>query len=558
MRKSNDFLRALTAEKQSMFILIFFSIYGLLAKNEATAFSFSAPLFSNFVTVITPKTKKTLHFRKDSKQTRIKDRDSWQAQIEEEIKKHNDVGMLPKQLVEQIPPVITKWARTRTSEGALKAQALLERYANEYIQGNPSIQTLEVRLFNIAMDGWTKSQRHDAPQRIQKLMRYMQDLRSSRQELTNLVPDVISMSSLCLAWAKSRSPDAATKANAILEYMEQQNLRPNTITYNAVLLAHVHSPHRDKALYVERILSRMKHRFEIDGHEECRPDICSYQSLIAAWSRTRLSGTPHQAEEVLMFLNTESRLGKVHLTPNCHCYVATIHAWSHSEERNKSQRAYELLCHMKDLYIQTQNQDLKPNVVAYTAVLNACALPIDKAERESSLSLAIQVMDQMKLDGYDRPNFLTYSAFLHVLGSTIPPSPRREKMALQVIQDARENGQVGYIVLEKLQIASPLVYENIVKNITEHDTLGNKIVKIPYHWGKYVIGERDPNRRVMKDNTSAFIHKANYLKLQEVKRKRGPTNSIEWNCLEESKNVHISVKFDNSTLIWTDEPLRIH
>lgn len=525
------------------------------------AFSTSTPLppshSSKIVTAVTPKTKKTLHFLKDDCRPRKTDetRIPWRVQIEQEIKQHSGIGTLPKQLLDQIPPVITCWARRRTPEGATKAQALLERYVDEYLAGNPHAK-LEVRLFNIAMDAWTKSRRDDAPQQIQKLMKLMQDLRASDsndQVLVNLVPDVISMSSLCLAWAKSRSPHAAEKATAILEYMERQGLRPNTITYNAVLLAHVHSQSRDKAIKVEGIIARMKYRHEQCHHDECRPDVYSYQSLIAAWSRTSMSGTPQKAEEVLDYLDMEARMGKTYLTPNCHCYVAAIHAWSHSEEHFKSRRAYEILCHMRDLYKQTSKEELKPNVVAYTAVLNACALPVDKLERESALAIAQLVMEELRIYGHDRPNFLTYAAFLHVLGSTIPNGTRRDDLSRQAFNEARANGQVGYIVLEKLHIASPTTYNAIVENITEQDEHGNNVVRIPYSWGRHVVGERDPMTRVIKDDTTKEIQKANYLKLQEVKRKHGMKATFHVQLSRETKRV--PVHYDNFTINWSEESL---
>jgi hypothetical protein len=544
------------------FAIVFLLIHARLGHISLSS-SFGVHAFStttppspptNVVTIVTPKHKKTLHFCKGEGQLHIQEGGpaAWELQIEQDIQQCDGAGTLPKHLLDQIPPVITRWARKRSSLGATKAQILLGRYVQEYTAGNPHAK-LEVRLFNIAMDAWTKSRRTDAPEQIQKLFKQMQDLRTSHIELSTLVPDVISLSSLCLAWAKSRLPDAAQRATTILEYMEREGLRPNTITYNAVLLAHVHSQRRDKAIQVERIIARMIHRQELMGHDECRPDVCSYQSLIAAWSRTRLSGTPQKAEEVLEFMNMESRMGKAYLAPNCHCYVAAIHAWSHSEERCKSRRAYEILCHMRDLYEQTKKQELKPNVVAYTAVLNACALPVDKLERESALSIALLVMEELRVYGHDRPNFLTYAAFLHVLGSTIPHGTRRDTLALKYFRQAKARGQVGFIVLEKLHTASPTTYHAIAEKITEQDDHGNDVVRIPHAWGKNVVGERDPMTRVIKDDTTTEIQKANYIKLQEVKRKRGTKTNFHAQLNQE--NDRAPVQYDDFTIKWSEESL---
>jgi hypothetical protein len=518
--------------------------------------SSATPAASQVVTTVTPHKKKTLHFRKDKSSRRKGDRSSkWRQAIEQDIRSHKTVGTLSKELIDQIPPVITGWARRKSSEGAEKAQFLLERYVQEFKAGNPHALP-ETRLFNIAMDAWTKSRQRDSPQKIQAIMKMMQDLRhgeDTANSAAHLIPDVISMSSLCLAWAKSRQPHAADQAQAILEYMERQGLRPNTITYNAVLLAYAKSTRRDKALQVERIIDQMSDRSKV-RFPECRPDVCSYQSLICAWSRTALSGTPQKAEEVLHFLDTESRVwGKKHLTPNAHCYVAAIHAWSHSEEQHKSRRAYEILQHMRLLYDDTKDEHVKPNVFAYTAVLNACALPVCKSERADALQIAMLVMDELRLYKHDAPNFLTYAAFLHVVGSTLAhDDERRDTLASTAIERAQADGQVGYIVLEKLHIASPNTYRAIVKDITEEQG-ALEVVRIPHPWGRHVVGERDPSRRVLKDDAKWELQKSSYLKLQEVKRKHGKKSSFFGSMDRRKNGIPVDEGF---TIEWSEESLR--
>eukprot|EP00546_Thalassionema_frauenfeldii_P007599 CAMPEP_0178918908 /NCGR_PEP_ID=MMETSP0786-20121207/14102_1 /TAXON_ID=186022 /ORGANISM="Thalassionema frauenfeldii, Strain CCMP 1798" /LENGTH=474 /DNA_ID=CAMNT_0020592699 /DNA_START=28 /DNA_END=1449 /DNA_ORIENTATION=+ len=455
-------------------------------KSPPIAAAFSL-LTSKVVTTITPKSEK-LHFRKDKRSPEGflryhkkygRQTFQWRCKIVESLN-NTEVGKTPKELLDQVPRVLTSCARDRTSEGAKQAQLLLNRYVREVEAGN-RYAAPEVQLFNIAMDAWVKSRRSDAPEKIKGILKTMQDLRLNHN-LSELIPDVISLSLFCLAWARSREPIAAEKAHEILNYMERRGLRPNTFTYNAVLLSHVHSNKRDKALAVESLINHMKERCNA-GNTECCPDICSYQSLIAAWSRTSMYGTPQKAEEVLHFLDEESRNGKEDLRPNCHCYVAAIHAWSHSEELEKSRRAYELLQHMRDLYEQDHTYiDLKPNVVAYTAVLNACALPADKGECQSALQIAQLVMEEMRLYKYDQPNFLTFSAFLQVLSSTLPHGKRRDQLALETFEQACASGQVGYLTLEKLQHASPKTYNNFVKDLTEKDRDGNHIVQIPFEW----------------------------------------------------------------------------
>jgi hypothetical protein len=369
---------------------------------------------------------------------------------------------------------MTSWARTRSLQGTQQTLQLLTRYVEEckHVTG-PNNQTIpETRLFNIAMDAWTKSGRPEAPQEILKLFKKMQALRS---RWPNLQPDVISLSSLCLAWAKSRRPDAAQQAKEILEHMIQKGYKPNTKTYNAVLLAFVHSSDKEKAQHVETLIQQMQERFD-SGHIDCRPDVCSYQCLMTALSRTP-NLSPTRVEEIL------NQLRQNHLVePNAHCYVAAIHAWGYSRELNKSRRAYELLLQLRKEYRKSgQKPSLKPNVVAYTAVINACAMTMET----DALAIAQLVMEEMRYDSFDKPTFMTYAAFLHVLGSSVPFSDqRRHLLAQQIMEQAINDGQVGCIVLEKLYTASASVYKEMV----EIDREG--VAHIPPEWSRNVVGER--------------------------------------------------------------------
>jgi len=532
-----------------------------------TAFSIPVPSImsttdSKFVTTVLPRSNKTLHFRKDKRRSRKrvnhkKNGNVSRIQRRSMInRKFNNasVGVVPRALLDEIPKAIACCAYDRSYEGGRQAQALLKRYIQEFLAGN-SNATLNNRLFNAVMNAWVKSEHQDAPQKIQNIMKIMQDLRK-QHDLLDLAPDVISMSLYCLACAKSRKPIAAQKAQGILGHMERKGLKPNTFTYNAVLLAHVHSNNREKALKVEALIHHMTQRYD-SGHSECRPDVCSYQSLIAAWSRTSMYGTPQKAEEVLNFLYDESRQrGKGYLRPNCHCYVAAIHAWSFSQEVQKARHAYEILQHMRQLYEEKPAYiDLKPNVVAYTAVLNACSLPVNDAEQENALQIAQLVMEEMRIYKYDRPNFLTFSAFLQVLSSTLPYCKKRDKLSRDTFEQARDSGQVGYIVLEKLQIASPSTYNDIVKEITQQDDDCNDIVQIPFRWSSNVVRERDPNCRFLRDVRDENIEESNYLKLKEIKKKHGEhSDFIEKRRIEkESSTGHGSQ--EDSIINWSEKIL---
>jgi hypothetical protein len=440
-----------------------------------------------------------------------------------------EVGKLSSNVLSKIVPAMSGWSRTKSHHGALKAQEMLERYVHEHSAGNDHA-VLETRHFNAVMDAWAKSRREDAPDQVQAIIKWMNELRLKDPEL-NVKPDVISMSTLVIAW--SRTKGGSEQALSILQYMERKGLAPNTVTYNSVLMGLVHCPDREKALKAEQIIHRMEQRFQ-NGYHECRPDVYSYQSLIAAWSRTTLAGTPQRAEEVLHFLDKKSKEGRSELTPNVHCFTAAIHAWSHSSERSKARRAYQILQHMRELYQAEQNPTLKPNVVTYTAVMNACAMPADTEERDTALQIAQLTLEELRYCGEDAPNFLTYSAMLHVIATTRDEGDARDALAKQAFVDACRDGQVGRIVMEKFGIAaSKEVYLEVLGDFVSN----TEIAKLPIEWTRNVKGEQEPHHRrsSMKEAFDQKLSAASFSKLQQVRFKEGTSghyskerDTVQW------------------------------
>lgn len=226
------------------------------------------------------------------------------------------VGNLSGDVLKNMVSAISRWARRKEDDAPDRAEELLERIIQENLAHNHHA-VLTITMFNSAMNAYSK--RGD-PTGVQRILRRMEYLRANNAHLAHLKPDVFSMSTLATAWAKSKSPEAALKAQYILEYMEVKKLNPNTITYNAVLSALAQGNQVDKAIRAEDIVNQMKERSE--ANEDCRPDIYSYQTLIQAWAKTTLPGSPQKAEQILRYMDEEAEKGQSGLSPNVYCFTS--------------------------------------------------------------------------------------------------------------------------------------------------------------------------------------------------------------------------------------------
>lgn len=421
-------------------------------------------------------------------------------------------GELTEEVLKQMVPAISRWGRRKNIGSAERAEELLERLIEESIAGNPCAE-LTAPMFNAAMNGYAKI---GHPQGVVRILRRMEALQSQYDHLAHLKPDVFSMSTLATAWAKSRSPEAATKALGILNYMDVQKLSPNTITYNAVLHALAMGDQIDKAVQVEDVVRRMERRY-VDG-EDCKPDIYSYQSLIQAWARTSLPGSPQKAEQILRYLDQQSEDGDKGLSPNVYCFTTTIHAWAKSCEKKRARSAYEILQHMRKRYMENYSKRVKPNVVAFTAVLNACSWPEDFSERQEAFQIAQLTMAELSLGTYDKPNFLSYAAFLSVCASTLDEGDYRDEVIRNTFVECVKAGQVGQIVMEKLKVAaSHDLYDELVGKYLKDDGT----YAIPRMWTLSIKGERssdthDLGTRIWKNMDS--ISESSKLRLKAVQK----------------------------------------
>ena len=165
-----------------------------------------------------------------------------------------------------------------------------------------------------------------------------------------------------------------------------------------------------------------------------------------------------------------------------------------------------------------------PNVVLYTAVLNACARPVDDDEKQESYDIAVLTMEEILLlskassaEGSRRrrqrgstvqnqkelvsPNFLTFAAFLGVCSYTLLPSSQRDDIVERTFQQCCEYGQCGQIVLEKLkQAASPTLYQKLLgeylqpsdgeENYYHASTGVLNTQALPRAWTRHIRGER--------------------------------------------------------------------
>jgi hypothetical protein len=234
-----------------------------------------------------------------------------------------------------------------------------------------------------------------------------------------------------------------------------------------------------------------------------------------------------------------------------HSIIATIHAWAKSKEKQKARSAYQIFNQMKKRYIESRSGALKPNVIVFTAVLNACAWPETDSEKEEAFNIAELTMEELSLGAFDKPNFLSFAAFLCVCCSTLDPGEVRDRIVRNTFEQCVEMGQVAGIVIQKLTTAaSPELYHELVDDYRNK----NGDLELPYRWSANVKGERNVGPvlgpvRVDSEakGASTGLTLASKLRLKEIEGFRGKSGAYSGEGYTHPEDEGIA---------WSREPLR--
>jgi hypothetical protein len=215
-----------------------------------------------------------------------------------------------------------------------RAQALLDRVPRDVV-------TPDIQSYNILLSAYAKVGNGPAAERLLKHVCRQWQLQEERlrqskersfgddQSLEMIRPNVVTWTTVISAWAKSSSPDAASRAQALLTRMNDPSnapsVRPNRRTLNAVLLCWSRSCRKDGPDRCLAVLQQMKDLYA-KGELDDPPVLSSYRTVINAYARV---GQPSNDEDLF----EEMYRGFVHddhehLKPDLQILTSLLEAWA--------------------------------------------------------------------------------------------------------------------------------------------------------------------------------------------------------------------------------------
>jgi pentatricopeptide repeat protein len=264
-----------------------------------------------------------------------------------------------------------------------------ERLLIEKIKDGTPGEDFDTLSFNLVLNAWARKRTKDSAQRADVLLHTL-------LQIPQIRADGYSYFAVLNSLAKSGGKrDAALRSEKLLYQMEHSITVDSDYCYNAVMDCWSASGCDDSGRRAQRWLTRLEERGP-------PPTKVSYNACIKAWARTR-NGAP-EAHRLIKRMNN---IGG-DLSPDKISYSTCIDAWCRCTTNltDAAEKAEELLHHMERE--SQQNEDLRPDIVAYTSVLYAFAKAGVDTQR------AMGLVDRLRLFGKEKPNSTFLNTLIHL------------------------------------------------------------------------------------------------------------------------------------------------
>lgn len=336
-------------------------------------------------------------------------------------------------------------------EAAEGAERIFRRMERAY-EGGCSEARPSVPSFNTVIDAWVKSGLVRGPLAAEEILKKMIYLHEKGVE--DVEPTVVSFSSVMNGWAKSQQDGSAERALEIYQLMEDMreagtiSAIPNAYTYSILIDALCKAGLLDEA---ENVFNNIVRNYADDASNP-KPNKIQATQIMDAIAKSGDSAAGVKTEVLLTTLERlYEKYGDKEMRPSKVSYTACINSWAKSKAFEKARKARETLDRMIEAY-KNGNSEAKPNVNAFTAVINACAFTQgDMLEKSEALQLATTTYKELYASDYGEPNQFTFATFLRACANIIPPGEQRVSSMKSVLQQAANQGKVDDLVLKVLQ-----------------------------------------------------------------------------------------------------------
>jgi pentatricopeptide repeat protein len=326
--------------------------------------------------------------------------------------------------------VIAGWAVSKDPQAPQRVEALLKLM--EDLHDKEGLETKPNQIaYNAFLDCLSRSGNPNAAQRAETILRRMQA--QWRAGFASIKPDIVSFTSVIAAWSRSKDAVAPERAEALFREMQESgdgDLQPNPLTYNALMSTF--SRH-NRPFKVQTVFDAMETRYKA-GDSSARPSFPAYTTLLQAWAK---AAEPERAAAVLADMVQKFETGDLERKPDTRSFNTVLQAWYRSTRPDAADKAEEGLASMHSLAVSGRF-NVRPDLFTYSCVISAhvkSGRP-DSAERAHKLLQRLKELYAETDDAACRPDLRVYADVLCVWTKSRSPQAANiiEELILELSQ----------------------------------------------------------------------------------------------------------------------------
>jgi len=330
------------------------------------------------------------------------------------------------------------WSKSGSPESLQHAQSVFEniKELNSTLSKGEASSLFNAETYCNMILAWAKLTLPEAPKQAHKLLDEMVDLHSKHCFPSNSEPSLLAFNAVIAAWAREGNGAMAERVLYQLDNVAKdcQDLMSDVISYNSVLHAHLRTKNRDLALHRMKLLVDRMEDMQVD-HPSVRPNAFTYVTLLKGFRQSRREDAALQSERLLERVEGLWAMGDSTVKPDNRYYNMVINAHAKSDNQFAAKRALAILERMKSAI----DSNCFPDVISYTSVIECLSKSVeaDAAEKAESLLNEAQEMYQETSDERLKPNLRTYTMAILTL-ARCHGSPVRARALLEQLKDEYE------------------------------------------------------------------------------------------------------------------------
>jgi pentatricopeptide repeat protein len=322
-----------------------------------------------------------------------------------------------------------------TKTAPAKTEELFWKFYNRYVQDPLHNPQPNIISFGTVLKALASKSFNDptAPDRAEALFRKLFELHQSGWEQCK--PDAITFASLIQCWGKSKQPGAAEKAESLLRKMQQladegeTEMAPDTICWNSAIHAWAQAGNGERAekLFKEMLANYIRHR-----DERQKPNVITFTAVLSAWAKTRFyKHAPKRAENLLEQMEKLHKSGALDdVKPNCVSYTILLDCLAYAKKNSSAAKAESILNMMKE----SDDRDIQPNVISYNSVIKAWSFTRDAQAVAKVTALLEELLEKSEADPKMTPNSNTFGSVLKTIGdSRLPDKGQRAEAVVNLM-----------------------------------------------------------------------------------------------------------------------------